>query len=365
MNKPLSYLSYFKGNKKIIIRYISTLIIAIIIIGCSKIIIENSSDEMMLSIKLSEKVSVLNIVQENTNGQNSKIIDQIRQLDCVQELIPKYSINDMFRYFIGGGEQSFYFIDRADAVKLLDYLKVKYNPEDLPQNDSKKALVALNYFKNKGFNIGDKISEAIDVECYSLMQTDYRLSIVPTTISFTASKQYLLIPKEGRLSEMNQKVKQIINSNFDYIDIDYRQNNLSVMNESANTTFFIAMIIITLACSLTTGISTYIHYYNRRREMGVLKAVGYSDKKIILRTTIEVAISSLIALVIATVLIIAAIFIMNKYIAAPNGFVPFLFNSKIFSNIAIIPVFMGVFSLVPTWVMLRTIDKITLIQRGY
>jgi ABC-type antimicrobial peptide transport system permease subunit len=368
MNKPLSYRTFYKGNKKISMMYILTLVIAILILGITKIIISSTSNEMAVSIHQAEKLTMLQIVDPNVDDSlglaNQEVVNKIKELNSVDSVLPTQKITLPFRYFIGDGDNNNYFLKKGDVIKLLNCFGVSNSIKDLPNEGDKKALVSERVLKNSKLKLGGKIDENIDITIAKTFLSDFTFSVIPTEMP-EYSHQFLIIPKSGKLAEMNSEIQNIINSNFELIDYTNVKNGIAMMQESAKATFFIVMIIITFACSITTGITTYIHYYNRRKEIGIMKAIGYSDKKIVLRITKEVCISTLIALTISLLLIVTSIWVLNVFIAETNGFVPFIFDYSLFSSIITIPIFMGIFSLVPTWIMLRTMDKITLIQRGY
>ena len=127
-------------------------------------------------------------------------------------------------------------------------------------------------------------------------------------------------------------------------------------------TFSSVQLIITITCAIATGVTTYLHYYNRRKEIGILKAIGYSDKKILFRISKEIIISSAIALVISILLINLFVLGMNKFLAVPRGYFLFQFDISMLSSMTIIVLAIMIFSLVPTWILLKSVDKISLIE---
>ena len=369
MNKPLSYRTFFNGNKKTSTMYILTLVIAILILGITKVILASASNEMAISIQRAEKITELQLlfsddVDTHSMLANLEVIKKVKALDSVERVMPTKKFNTQFRYFIGSSVTRNYFLRKDDAIKLLDCLGASYSINDLANKGDNKAFISQRSVKNAGLKQGDKIVENINVTIDKTFVSEFPISVIPTDMP-DDSDSYIIIPKYGKLTEMNLDIQNIINDSFELIDYKYVKNNVTMMQQSAEDTFFIVLILITFACSITTGITTYIHYFNRRKEIGIMKAIGYSDKKIVLRITKEVCISTISALIIALALIVFTIWVLNVFIAETNGFVPFKFDYSLFSSILLIPIFMGVFSLVPTWVMLRTMDKITLIQRGY
>jgi len=368
MSKPLSYRTFFKGNIKLASMYIMTLVIAILILGITKVILASTNNEMEVSIHQAQMITKLQIassdIDNSSKHANSEIVEKVKALNSVGSVLPTKELRLHYRYFIGDGDQNNYLLRKEDTLKLLDGLGVSYNKNDLSNEGNNKAFISERVVKNAGLVQGDKLNESIDVTIDKTFVSEFPISVIPTEIP-DASDEYIIIPKPGKLVQMNSEIQNILNSDFELIDYKDVKSSIAMMQVSADTTFFIVMIIITFACSITTGITTYIHYYNRRKEIGILKAVGYSDKKIVLRITKEVCVSTISALIISLLLIVIAIWVLNVFIAETNGFVHFKFDYSLFSNVIIIPIFMGVFSLVPTWIMLRTMDKITLIQRGY
>ena len=169
----------------------------------------------------------------------------------------------------------------------------------------------------------------------------------------------LLFQRMDKSKAMKEKVAEIVKNKC---SVDSFSSTTKLALEDAEGTFNAVKLIITIACAITTGVTTYIHYYNRRKEIGVLKALGYSDKKIIFRITKEILVSTIIALAASVVLINGVVYCLNTFLAEPKGYLSFVFNISMLSDMVVVVISIMIFSLVPTWVLLKGVDKISLVE---
>ena len=72
MNKALSYYSYFQGNKKVVIRYILTVLITAVILSMIQIVITNTSNELKQMDGV--RNNIINIKSRDKNFIDSEII---------------------------------------------------------------------------------------------------------------------------------------------------------------------------------------------------------------------------------------------------------------------------------------------------
>ena len=146
MKKPLGYSMYFKGNKKAVTRYISTLIITAIILAIIQIIITNLGEELKKSDGLEDYYISIYTKDGNLLGENE--INKIKELQEVKYLIPKKSVNIEFTSFVGSPNCNINFMSNSDIEKFFEALNIKYDKEKIKSLEKNKTLVTYRKEKN-------------------------------------------------------------------------------------------------------------------------------------------------------------------------------------------------------------------------
>ncbi|MHB8065368.1 MAG: hypothetical protein ACYDG2_22610 [Ruminiclostridium sp.] len=111
-----------------------------------------------------------------------------------------------FRFFIGSSEQKNFSLSREDSIKLLDGLGVAFNKNDLANEDENKAFISQRAVNNAGLKPGDKIDKNVDVTIDKTFVSELPISVILTSIPAN-SYVYIIIPKPGKVAEMNQIYK--------------------------------------------------------------------------------------------------------------------------------------------------------------
>jgi len=347
---------YFKGNKKSVIRYISTLIITAIILAIIQIILTNLGDELKKADDLENYY--VSIYTKDGKVLKDSEINKIKDLEEVKYIIPKKSVNIGFAAFVSSPDFVINYMSNSDIEKFLEALNIKYDKEMIKNLGKSQTLTSYREEKNESLTKGDKVNDEMDIVYEDNINTDFLLGVTPLEFP-NGSNEYTIIPKDGESKEMKIKVAEIVK---DKCSFDSYSSITKLATEDVEGTFNAVKLLITITCAVTTGVTTYIHYYNRRKEIGILKALGYSDKKIIFRITKEILMSTIIALATALVLINGIVYFLNMFVSEPKGYLNFAFNIAMLSDMVVVVISIMIFSLVPTWVLLKGVDKISLVE---
>ena len=125
----------------------------------------------------------------------------------------------------------------------------------------------------------------------------------------------------------------------------------------------IIMMMITLMTSTAVGVKMFLHYRNRRAEIGLLSAIGYSQRWLIKRMTKEMILSTLIASFMSSVLLGLFCFGFNQLVNIRNGYETFKIDGSIVSLMITVALFMGTFSCIPTWLMFSKSESVYIAER--
>ena len=361
MHKPLSYNTYCRGNYRGVLRYITSIALCIILLGVTKVVINSQQGEMdVWNIKYQH----CSFLYSREQAIEEELLSSIKVLDSVEGIYPYISNTQAFQGFLSNINSIIYFLDREGIVKVMNQLVPDYDVSQIPLNNQQEALLSRRLAKNKGIKIGDKIIEEAQITYQASFESILPIGFCPTSIEGRGN-HYLILAKEGQVDQMNQAIRNILPQGVMYQDLESLKRENVYDYRTLEQTFNIIMVVMTLGLAMTTGILTYVHYLARRREVGILSAIGYSNQTLIIRMTKEIVISTVLATILAIIMIQLVIYGFNIFIALPNGYIPFQLSLNVLKLIMIIPCFMMVFSLVPTWILLTTTTQVTLVQRGY
>ena len=349
------------GNYSAVLRYIISVALCIILLGVTKVIINNQKDEMDV---LNIKHQYYSFLYSRDQAIGEDLLCSIKALDSVEGIYPYESYYQEFQGFLSNLSSVTYFLDREGIVKIMSQLVPNYATSQIPLNNQREALLSRRVAQNRGLKIGDKIIEESAITYQASFESKLPISFCPTTIE-DGGYHYLILAKEGQVDQMNQAIRNILPQGVTYEDIESLKKVNVYDYRTLEQTFNIIMVVMTLGLAMTTGILTYIHYLARRREVGILSAIGYSNQTLIIRMTKEILISTVLATILAIIVIQLIICGFNIFIALPNGYIPFQLGLNALKLLMIIPFFMMGFSLIPTWILLTTTPQVILVQRGY
>ena len=356
MNKPLSYESYSKGNKKLIIRYIATIMITAVILGVIQIILDNVGNEICKNDEILDYV--ISIKNKEKTAISEDIIKEIESVNGVEYVIPKKTLGLNFVAFASTPDSQIYAFEKDDIDKFLEAIKIDYDLESINSLKENETYITNRIVKNLELKKGDKIDDSYDITYKDQFTSDLLVGVTPVDLAY-GSDEYMIIVEEGKMKSVDKEVKDIIKGKCIY-DNDQLINKVSLVDTVG--TFNAVKIIITITCAIATGVTTYLHYFNRRKEIGVLKAIGYSDRKILFRISKEISMSSIIALILSIGVINTIVYLLNRLISSKMGYLLFEFDISMLSDMMIVVLSIMVFSLVPTWILLKSVDKISLIE---
>lgn len=374
MKKPLSYYSYFKSNKKKTLGMILSIAFSILLIGVIQMFSDNMSDTQYRNLTKLNYVSTIS----STKGRFPKeTIERIKKSSTVDRVI---MVNTYYYSIINiiGAPTGYtgYYMDEKDIPVLMDRMDMILDEGGLIKNNDKKIIINSNIARAKLKSIGEFMGNEVSnmdhfqgkYEVKGIIKSDNIISFIAKSKETIASntnqfEQYLLLPKEGKLDEMNSFLKGLPRDNIKLLTYNDLLQEKKTDEEGLNTIFNILIIIIIVVLSVALGNSSYIHYFQRRKEFGLLKAIGQSGDKIILRMIKEISISSALGLALGLILLLIFKGFGNTFYAYPKGLSLFQINMQLIPRIIAIPIFICIFSIIPVSRLLVKIEPISIIER--
>lgn len=361
--KPLSFYEYYRGNKRKTLSLITSIAFSILLLGSIHLFLNNTIESAVVYTHQYQHYSV---IYNEVDGIGEDQINKISNHSSVKDIIPIERVFVMQQGVIISTQTHSYQMSREDIIKMIDLLDIEFDESKIPTNNSQEMILADVLVKNNDFKKEQDISKELvmndemGITFESKMDTDYLIGFIPKTIE--EPKSYIIIPEEGKLDEVNSFLNIENDNDYTVITIDNMDSIIEGVMGDINTLFNIVTIIVLISIGIGLGISTYVHYFQRRREFAVLSSMGYSHQSILNRINKEIIMTSFISLTIGFLLLLIEVFLMNELLLRDAGVYLFRIDFGLFTRILIIPLFISVFSLVPTWMLFKRIDPILIIE---
>lgn len=378
--KPLSSSLYNIRNKRKILSSINAVMVAVCFIhilysftqGILYMVDRNSSATY-------KKAAI--VMQYGDKPIDKALIKVINENENVERVIPT-PIGYGIHFNLPGNS------DRAAALSLRpvdrDFLLKKYNIKliagRLPREGQNEIAISKAIAKNRELKLGGKVGDGINefdnlpgvytvvgiLDSYSLLSIlSANESIFPDyrNKNVILGRNFLVFPKPDRKAAMDRFLEQLPKDNVDVstesIFLKHLEKNLGALR-----VIDIISILSILVMVITVGSSKYAQYINRKEELGVLNALGYSKLQILNRTFKEVVTINLIGYLLGIALGILLSYGLGKGIWEPKGGKGFLFTAKGFFVSSFVPLFTILFSIIPINNLISKLDPIRMIEKN-
>jgi putative ABC transport system permease protein len=171
----------------------------------------------------------------------------------------------------------------------------------------------------------------------------------------------LVFPKKDRLSEVDRLLssfpKNEVNAiSFSEIEKDFSKN--AQIMQILDLICILAVIVMVAAA----GSSKYVQFFNRRQELGILNAIGYTKLQIMKMTLVEVTLVNLTGFILGILFGILGSLYLSRAVFIASGGIGVVFYNKAFLMALFIPLFTTLFTLVPVNRMITRLDPINMIE---
>ncbi|PJI09304.1 MULTISPECIES: ABC transporter permease [Clostridium] len=373
MQKPLSYMMYFRNHKKTVLGAAVSIGISILLIGAIQFYTLNMYESYERNFTKYEYASSI----RSQKGDLSKdTVNKIKNNGSVDKVIKTGYFQHRVRSVFGTDTSvDGFYADEKDIRYILGKMNFQFKEGTGLKNGDKKILLNENTARFKNVKVGDFAGKDVSKDDY--FPGKYKISGIlkgDNTTSFIAENpdklecnsteyQYLVFPKKGKMSELNKFLKKFKSDEVkvETYDDDMKEEKQEL--EGFNTVFNLVIILIIIVMSVVLGNSSYINYFNRRREIGILKAIGHTRGSIIIKMIEEIGISSLAGFSLGYLLLYVFAEVNNKFYLYPKGLTFFHITWSLFPKLLSIPLFITIFSVIPVSRLLDKIEPISIIER--
>lgn len=370
MRKPLSYFMYCKSHKKSSIAIIISIGLAILLIGAIQLYTINMNDS---EIRSDAKYKYATLVYKNKGILDKNITAKIENDDTVEKVIKVNNFQYMIRTVFGTDmDYEGFYADERDVKYIINKMGIKFHKGNYVKNDDNKILINENTARFKKVGIGDFVGGDVRKDDY--FKGKYKINGIlsgDNVVSFIAvgpkeleqNYMYLVFPRKGKLQEMNKFIRSISKNGIKNYSYDDAQESSKENLKNFNAIFNLVIIIIIIVMSTVLGNYSYINYMKRRSEVGILKAMGYTKAKIIMRMIKEIGISSFLGFGFGYLVLFIFAKTYNVFYLYPRGISLFHITWDLLPKFLSIPLFITIFSVIPVSRLLEKIEPISIIER--
>lgn len=366
---PLSILYYFLNNKRKIIPVALSICLGVMFFYFL-FLVGMQSDESGKATYIRPFECFSWIYSENSVPQN--IIDGINANKNIARVIPMHQFpHTSITRALGNGSAGIMYVRKSDISYLMGIMGLKLVKGRMPSSGN-EILLHWSVAANKKLVVGDTFKDDNEIQgkykVTGIIKGKSILGFIPAEIKGAAAesrqwKNTILIPRQGRLEEMNRFIEKIVKDKGLYIEtLERNKKDMEESNRNLHLVMYLLVsIVITVLC-ITLGNTSIMHFYQRRSEFGVLTAVGYTRRQIVWKIWLEAVFAGGVSYIIGIVLSMLCAVIINILFWHPIGENVPLFAPKGLLVTAAIPVFVTVFSVLPISKLLGKEDLINVIE---
>lgn len=362
--RPLGTRKYFKENKKSLVTSLIVISLSITLIyGLSTFLSSMEATNFTSSKELLDKAIYIYSAGNPIKDQDR---EKIKSIDNVNKII-SYTISQKINFATVGNNISndIYGLSNEDSNYIIDKYNIKIKEGRIPKE--KEKAIALNYkvALNSNLKIGDYYEEN---KIVGILESDVYFSMKPLFSEgeeeYNPEENLLLIfPEEEAYNDVEEEIKEICEKeNYKYTSMNtlkesfYESTTTMYQIFDSLTIFIIVVNVIILACT------KYSQFLNRKDEYGILSAIGYSKKEIMIRAFNEIIIINIMATILGFIIAYLVNKVLLKFAFMDMGGIAIYFSGKGIVLALLVPIFTTIFTLIPIYRTLNKMDSITIIE---
>ncbi|AZV56715.1 FtsX-like permease family protein [Clostridium sp. AWRP] len=377
--KPLSFLTYYKGNKKSFISSVISISIVIAFLYAANTFIK-SIEVSFYKLYLSEYNTYARI--KTFGGENSipkNIMNTVKKDGNVEKIIPfKWYALD---YNIMGisADSEVLALNNNDINYFLNKQNITVLSGRLPFQGKNEIAVDSLVAKNRDLHIGDSVGTMINkfdsiygkYKVVGILKGENMISIAPindaayyeNNTSILPKGGVIIFPKKNKINKVNKLVNSLPNDTILPETMNTMSAELKRSLDFSKILDIITILTIFLMV-ITVGSSKYIQFLNRKEELGILNAIGYTKIQILKNVILEVFLVNFISYILGLIIGIILSYIDKYYIFQSCGALGVILDVKAFIVCSYIPLFTTLFTIIPVNSMINKLDPINMIEKS-
>lgn len=368
--KPLSPLNYYYNNKRKAVPVIICAALCVFFIYMFSMYVQAIFETNNYVINSGKYFSFVSALTDK-NKISEDLIRQISENENTDKVIPCDVEFTNFNMPIGGDNILLvYKVTQGNMNYMLNRMELKLVEGNIPDSEV-EILLHSRLARSKGLRVGDKIGNEVNKEealsgAYTvagIVEGESIISFIPNSGKVDTVSGLLVFHKQDRLYQSNEFL--ISNIKSSQIDVDTYIQSLKWQESDGGqlkTILNIVQVIVVIVMTVAIVNLSYLHFFHRRKEFGILQALGCSDKEVTKKVFREVGILQLAGYLFGVTLAVTAGIFIKGALFDKKG-LPFqVLNIQSFMQTAVIPIFICIFNVIPVSRLLKRIDPIAIVQ---
>lgn len=373
--KPLSVLNYSRNNKKKVIVAITCVCVSVFLLYTFQIIFSTlpNTQEFLSLNPLRNSSQVMPAKKDAPLEDN--IINSIINNTSVKKVIPiKYQYTSFYT-LAWDNSSPIYSIREKDMNYYLESLNIKVRSGRLPKEGFKEIALDYHVANNKSLELGDNFGHSVDktesfpgeYRIVGILEGESSTNIIPYETNLPNNELYkygmMVLSKQGQNEELDKFLRNISKSQATIVTYSLEKEDIEkYLLNGANTIINLIIILAIAVMSISVGNSIYVHFLERRKEFGILGAIGYSEASIIEKALLEITFMNVIGFITGIFLALISGYLLKTIYFDVQGLQANFWVPKALIQSMCVPVFTTLFSLIPIYRLIRRIDPINIIE---
>lgn len=359
--KPLSALKYVIRNKKKVMTIILSICFGVLLVYSPNMIINQCT---FLVKAINEKpLTIYSYVFNYKNTISEETIGKIKNNENVAKVIPVFTNQLNLPILIGNTSCDIISMKQQHMESLMKDMGLKLVKGRLPGDGSSGIAIHKKAALSKNLKIGDLILNSVPIVGIIDGPSVISIGSVPyNTEDELIQHGMLVMAKEGKINELNKflealPVKDVKINNLNSFEASFKKSNILLSSVS-----LVLEILVIVVLSITLGNISYINIHNRKRELGILLAMGYTKKQICKKLMKETILCCVLGYLSGIFITISTGWILNATLLSCKGFEIPLWDTSMILLTLFIPIFVIAFSLIPAVKALKNTDTIEIVE---
>lgn len=370
--KPLSTISYFRHNKRKLLSNLVIIIVSICLVYIMECFIASIVQSIYpLDATRFQYCSVL-VSTEAVPSVPSDIVESLENSEHTETVVPV--VVKQFVFSVPGSttHTAVFSVEDKNQSYINDKFNIKLRSGRMPTSGEDEITLDENVAKNNNLSIGSKTK--ID-KSYNLDRSYTVVGIIKSDshISFVGSpgvngkntnyneRGYLIFPKQGHHASSEKDVTSYSSKGLTVWTLSlynklFEKNSQTFQILDAMVVLAIIVMVVCLACS------KYAQYFSRKKEIGTLSALGYTQDEIIKRLTREVVFTNILGFILglALAIVLSKSFLVSYFESVGGSGVYLYVKAAIMALLA--PTATTIFTLIPVCRLIRRVDAISIVE---
>lgn len=369
--RPLSTVNYFLKNKRKLLSSIIVIVMAICLVYILECFIASIVQSIYpLDATRFEHASII-ITTENTPEISQEILSKLDESKNIDRVICVTIKQIAFSVPGSTTHAAVFSAAPEDIAYLMDNYQIEVVDGRLPDHGTDEIAIDDNVAKNNRLLIGSQtnidVSHGLDRQytVVGILGSESHISLagspMPTDKGVKYDeKGYLAFHKVGCSLQAEQEVTALSSQGLNVWTLARYERMYAVNNQTFQILDLVVVLSI-IVMALCLVCSNYAQFFSRKSEIGILSALGYTRREIIIRTFREVAITNLVGFITGLGL---AVFLSRVFISAAFGSIGgtgvYLYGKAVVLSL-LAPVLTTVFTLIPVNRLINKVDAISIV----